>query len=284
MTLLLDCKTRWNSLLTMLKRFCELQKAVGKAMIDIPQRDRKPAILTTEELDRIQKVVSALNVVKVGSDMMCRRDANLLTADTTIKFMLRHLRQQDTGIASALAEAIHSRVLQRRTMASAVLQFLHDSTDTDSDDLPEASVKEVQKYVIRLVQRLTPDLSEEQQAGRDSPAEDELACAEEAESINLKDTLEKAVFAAVKTTQAREPIDSKKLNQVVRNEVLHLSTSGRGTVTGKAYGWLMSVVPTSVEAERVFSTVGNIVTKLRTRLGDRTVDALTFLKCYYKRK
>ena len=78
-------------------------------------------------------------------------------------------------------------------------------------------------------------------------------------------------------------IDSKKLNQVVRQEVLNLSTSGRGHNTEKVYGWLKSVVPTSVKAERVFSTLGNIVTKLRTRLGDRTVDALTFLKTIYKK-
>ena len=36
-----------------------------------------------------------------------------------------------------------------------------------------------------------------------------------------------------------------------------------------------------MEAERVFSSVGNVVTKLRTRLNDETVNALVFLKNYY---
>ena len=49
-----------------------------------------------------------------------------------------------------------------------------------------------------------------------------------------------------------------------------------------AYKWLKGIVATSVESERVFSTVGNIVTKVRSRLNDDTVDALCFLKCHYR--
>jgi len=55
-------------------------------------------------------------------------------------------------------------------------------------------------------------------------------------------------------------------------------------MTTMAYKWLEGIVATSVESERVFSTVGNIVTKLRSRLGDDAVDALCFLKGYYTRK
>ena len=45
--------------------------------------------------------------------------------------------------------------------------------------------------------------------------------------------------------------------------------------------WLKTVVTTRVEAERVFSSVGNVVIKLRTRLDDETLNALVFLKTYY---
>ena len=41
--------------------------------------------------------------------------------------------------------------------------------------------------------------------------------------------------------------------------------------------WLRTVVPASVEAERVFSSVGNVVTKPRTRLNEM-VNALVFRK------
>ena len=47
---------------------------------------------------------------------------------------------------------------------------------------------------------------------------------------------------------------------------------------------IKSIRVSSVEAERVFSVSGCVVTKIRTRLGDETVDNLVFLKKYYGKK
>ena len=70
--------------------------------------------------------------------------------------------------------------------------------------------------------------------------------------------------------------------KAIRKELENLSVSGKTGMVAVAYSWLKGIVPTSVESERVFSTVGNIVTKVRSRLGDDTVDALCFLKCHYR--
>ena len=39
--------------------------------------------------------------------------------------------------------------------------------------------------------------------------------------------------------------------------------------------------PTSVEAERSFSAAGYFLSKLRTRMGENTLNALCFLRCYF---
>ena len=44
------------------------------------------------------------------------------------------------------------------------------------------------------------------------------------------------------------------------------------------YEALLTIQPTSVEAERVFSACGLVVTKLRSRLHDSTIDALCFIR------
>ena len=44
------------------------------------------------------------------------------------------------------------------------------------------------------------------------------------------------------------------------------------------YEALLTIQPTSVEAERAFSACGLFVTKLRSRLHDSTIDALCFIK------
>ena len=45
----------------------------------------------------------------------------------------------------------------------------------------------------------------------------------------------------------------------------------------------MTIPPTSIEPERNFSTTGFFGTKIRSRLNDETLDALVFLKNYYKK-
>ena len=46
------------------------------------------------------------------------------------------------------------------------------------------------------------------------------------------------------------------------------------------YNALLTIQPTSVESERVFSTTGTFVNKIRNRLSDETINALTVLKTY----
>lgn len=47
------------------------------------------------------------------------------------------------------------------------------------------------------------------------------------------------------------------------------------------YKALNSIKPTSVENERVFSLSGGVITKIRSRLSDKAVNALIFLKAYF---
>ena len=44
------------------------------------------------------------------------------------------------------------------------------------------------------------------------------------------------------------------------------------------YEALLTIQPTSVDAERLFSACGLFVTKLRSRLHDSTIDALCFIR------
>ena len=50
------------------------------------------------------------------------------------------------------------------------------------------------------------------------------------------------------------------------------------------YHATLGVCPTSVELERTFSVGGQFVTKLRTRLGDKLLNNLVFLKQYFASK
>ena len=48
------------------------------------------------------------------------------------------------------------------------------------------------------------------------------------------------------------------------------------------YNVLLTICPSSVEAERVFSSTGYFFTNFRTRLTDSHLDALVFLRNHFK--
>lgn len=85
--LLLDVKTRWNSLANMLERFYELKSCVEKALVDIDP-DLRP---TQEEFKLILDIGKALKPVQLAVEALCRRDANLVTADAILNFAFNQL-------------------------------------------------------------------------------------------------------------------------------------------------------------------------------------------------
>ena len=70
------------------------------------------------------------------------------------------------------------------------------------------------------------------------------------------------------------------LQEIKREMTIFETTSERPTCLQKLYGALVTLPPTSVEAERTFSSAGLFVTKLRTGLNDTSVDCLCFLQKY----
>lgn len=73
------------------------------------------------------------------------------------------------------------------------------------------------------------------------------------------------------------------LDQNVKIEMALFENGGdRGRYLTKAYEHLLTIPPTSVEPERIFSSAGLFCNKIRSRLGDATLDALIFLKTHYQ--
>ncbi|KAG2470284.1 DRD2B protein, partial [Polypterus senegalus] len=77
--------------------------------------------------------------------------------------------------------------------------------------------------------------------------------------------------------------DDKKLHASVKAEMVVFQSNGKcGRCLEQVYQYLMTVLPTSVEAERAFSVAGALCTKVRSHLDDRTLDTLCFLRSYYR--
>ena len=82
--LILDCPTRWNSLVFMLSRFCTLKSAVQKAMIDL----KVPMSMSEVDCIVAEEIVSTLEPVTLVVNALSRRDINLISAKLQFNFAL----------------------------------------------------------------------------------------------------------------------------------------------------------------------------------------------------
>ena len=92
--LLLDCKTRWNSLLAMLERFYELKKEIKMAMVQLDVSFD----LSEKEVKEINEMCKALAPFKAAVDALARKDANMLLSEKIIAFVLKKLGELQSNI------------------------------------------------------------------------------------------------------------------------------------------------------------------------------------------
>ena len=78
------------------------------------------------------------------------------------------------------------------------------------------------------------------------------------------------------------PMKENKDKHLAKEFDLYDATGQRTTDIDILLYALKSIPPMSVESERSFSASGLFVTKLQTRLSDRSVDRLCLLKSHYR--
>ncbi|UYV66392.1 hypothetical protein LAZ67_4001526 [Cordylochernes scorpioides] len=147
MCLILDCRTRRDSLVNVLERLLSVKSAIQKALIDVNANFR----LTDEDFDIMTQVISALKPFRAAVAAICRRDATLLTAEATVKFLLEELQAQSHSLSKDLQKSFQKRILEERcNKTSLVLQYLHN---------PQAQLekkKMVKDFSVKLLLRLKP--------------------------------------------------------------------------------------------------------------------------------
>ena len=157
--LILDCKTRWSSLLKMLERFLQLRTCVQKSLIDL----KSDVTFDTYEFENISEIIDALKPLATTLEALCRKDANLVMADAAIKFAFDKIEESAGPTSVLLKQALLKRIKERRTEMSTVLLFLHSgSLDNSNSGLFDPISKNiVAKIVKELILRLYEPNTEE---------------------------------------------------------------------------------------------------------------------------
>lgn len=151
--LVLDCKTRWSSLLAMLERFYKLHTCVQKSLIDLKSK----VTFSDEEIEMIRTLIEILLPVKLAVEALCREDATLLTASTTLQFMLANIGS-GTLLHERMKKALKRRISERLTNLSNVVQYLHSGTQVDQSlGLQKLSKDQLVKAIIQFLDTEIPE-------------------------------------------------------------------------------------------------------------------------------
>ena len=151
--LILDSKTRWSCLHTMLERFMKLRNCIRKPLIDLESKIE----ITDKEFDKVSSVVACLAPAKLAVDALCRNDATLLSADTTLLFMVNNLG--DTDLVVKLKAVLVLQINEQRTTFSSLLYYLHKVHKRYENLDPALSFEQLSKStivnaIVRLNKRL----------------------------------------------------------------------------------------------------------------------------------
>lgn len=278
LSLLLDCKTRWSSLLTMLERFLEVKSSIQKSLIDI----KVNITLDDDDFKLLTEIVNALKPVALAVQAICRTDANLIMADAVIKLTLDKLVQQDTVISYQIVEAITRRIGERRTDMSSILQFLHTGkipTSTDCAIFKKITKKQIYAKLQEIIARLYPSC----QQGSEQPGPSKQTTPTPLQGLKLQQEFDKIIESANIATHQNRCQDAKNLESTIKKEIALFENGGtKGHHLQLSYNCLKSIQPTSVESERAFSSAGSLCTKIRSRLNGRTMDDLCFLRAHFR--
>ena len=110
----------------------------------------------------IEYLLVALKTIKLAIKALGRQDANLLTADAILKFMIQSLQQNDNAISKELSDALLIRINERRNkdLVSLMKQLvtLDLTANTDLEAFQLSSKTSVLKYAVKIMNRIFIDV------------------------------------------------------------------------------------------------------------------------------
>lgn len=115
----------------MFERFLSLKTCIQKALIDL----KSPIIFEEDDFNIIADIIDVLTPVKLTVEALCRRDANLCTADAVLKLLMSEISKKQSHLAQNMFQALKTRISQRRKeKLSGVVQYLYKPAFNDKEE------------------------------------------------------------------------------------------------------------------------------------------------------
>ena len=119
-----DCKTRWGSVLSMLKNFLKLMVQI---QTDLRARGMESLFPSPAEIEHTIELTDALRIIAWAATKLGARDMDLAKADRIFEFSLGELDKLKSTVAKDLRTKLYNRIDERRLKDVATLSgYLHN--------------------------------------------------------------------------------------------------------------------------------------------------------------
>ena len=212
--------------------------------------------------NKIQDVNECLKLIEICSTSLCDSNVSLLEAEVIIDFLINSLNKEST-YSKIFAKNIKERIGSRRTFASDVACFLSNMSgkiNVNFNFYKEPSNEDLKEFIKKHIKL-------------DETSTFTSQSQEDCQSLTLKQ-----LFAKVKETHVSRPsIDSidAEINEFRHHGVL-------GPILNATLEFVMSIAPTSVESERIFSSCARIASRFRSSMKPDLLNAIMILKKLFK--
>ena len=214
-------------------------------------------------------MVKILSPVKIAVNKIMEDNSNLLISDKVIEFTTKKLKEaSNDAISEKFLELFSSHIESRKhPQLVSLMKFFDDneflSREHSSTDFSSQKKKECLEFAAVLYSRLF-EIDDEKEL-----FSDESIC--DSSCSNIEDDL--ANFLEKKPKLPKK----KSFAQLIE---IYESTGVKGKELTDFENALLSVQPTSVMSERVFSIAGNYVRIRRNRMSPELLNALIILNCF----
>lgn len=258
----LDVKTRWNSIPTMLEPLIKTETAIRETLLEFKA---DLSLVDNVDFDALKDLLDAMKPVKLAVENLSREDSTLMSADTILEFMFEKLSLMNSEISKKLMDNLKIRIDERwNADVMNLLRSLKNSTITPST----ATINFAGMLASRLFGVNDVEIIE---TTADNSTSEILTLQEELNAL-----LQKNESPAVAPGQ-------DNFKWLKAEFTLFKNTGQRTENLQKLFDALLTIKPTSTDVERVFSVCATFCTKIRSRLSDKSLSALVFLKYYYKK-
>ncbi|XP_041706895.2 E3 SUMO-protein ligase ZBED1-like isoform X1 [Coregonus clupeaformis] len=300
--LIQDIITRWNSSFEMLERFLEQQPAIMATLMSKDLRKGVTDVGTLSESDiaNMDDIVQLMGPVKMATTMMCEEDQPTLSVIAPLQAkLLKHLQPcEDDSTQVAEIKRVMASDLSTRYRGTQDALNIASALDPRFKELPYLEKEDREQVYTKLV--FEAEVSHQMQA-MGNQEEDEGSSSTKLSGFNEETTApnesppckKKALDALFGDSFTQR--ERKSTSKTARAEVLRYRAKDALPLTENAMKWWRSqekelpvlstlakrylcIPGTSVPAERIFSTAGDIVNAQRSVLRPDHVDELIFLK------